>query len=72
MESTIYSVIFYLLLIDSIGANLISWGGGEKWWKNHLRIISRYFPVTKGWTTYYLVLVIFIGIILYRFGVLSF
>ncbi|MAF13774.1 MAG: hypothetical protein CMI53_02680 [Parcubacteria group bacterium] len=59
-------IIFYLLLIDSIGANLMSWGGGRKWYQKNFRIISRYFPATKGWTTYYLVLVIFIGIILYK------
>lgn len=54
-------IIFYLLLIDSIGANLLTWGGvGDKWYKN-LRLVSRYFPATKGWTTYYLILVLWIG-----------
>ncbi len=72
METTIYIVIFYLLLIDSIGANLMVWGGGEKWYHRHFRIFSRYFPAARGWTTYYLVLVIFIGIMLSRLGILSF
>lgn len=54
-------IVFYLLLVDSIGANLLSWGGvGEKWYKN-LRLFSRYFPATKGWTIYYLLLVLWIG-----------
>lgn len=72
MESIIFVIVFFLLLIDSIGANLISWGGGERWWHRHFRILSRYFPLTRGWTTLYLVLVIFIGAILCKFGALSF
>ncbi len=72
MESIIYIVIFYLLLIDSIAANLMAWGGGKKWYHSHFRIMSRYLPMSKGWTTSYFVLVIFIGFLLCRFGVLSF
>ncbi len=69
---TAYIIIFYLLLIDSIGANLMAWSNGQRWFQRHFRIFSRYFPLTRGWTTLYLILVIFIGIILSNFGVLSF
>ncbi len=72
MESNIYIIIFYLLLIDSIGANLMAWSNKRKWYHKHFRIISRYFPIARGWSTYYLVLVIFIGFTLYSFGVLTF
>lgn len=68
MELTLEVIIFYILLIDSIGANLMSWGGGRTWYQKNFRLMSRYFPVTKGWTTYYLILVLWIGVILYRSG----
>ena len=65
MELSIEAIIFYLLLIDSVAANLMVWFGGEKWYTQHFRIISRYFPMTKGWVTYYLILVLWIGYLLY-------
>lgn len=58
-------VIFYLLLIDSIVANLLAWFG-EVWYLKHFRLMSRYFPLTRGWTTYYLVLVLIIGYLAYN------
>ena len=72
MELSIIVIIFWLLLIDSIGANLFTWLGGGKWYTEHFRIVSRYFPAVKGWTTYYLILVLYIGYLLSKFGVLSF
>ena len=65
METFIYQIIFYILLVDSIGANLMSWGGGQKWYHRHFRILSRYFPATRGWTTYYFILVLFIGFLIF-------
>ena len=61
MEVSLESIIFVLLLIDSIGANLLSWTDGKKWYRKNFRIFSRYFPATKGWTTYYFVLVLLLG-----------
>lgn len=61
------SIIFYLLLLDAVMANLVSWGG-RKWYARHFRIVSRLFPASRGWTTYYLILVIFIGFILSSAG----
>lgn len=66
MDINLESFIFYLLLIDAIGANLLAWSSGERWWHQHLRLISRYFPMVRGWTTYYLALVLLLGIMLYR------
>jgi len=63
----IWVIVFYLLLIDSIGANIVSWFGLEKWWKGNFRLFSRYFPVAKGWTILYLALVLFIGYIIHNF-----
>ncbi len=65
MEFSLEIIVFYLLLIDSIGANLLSWGGQRKWYQKNFRIFSRYFPATRGWTTYYLILVLFIGTLIF-------
>ena len=59
--ATILTIVFYLLLIDALGANVVSWLGFRKWYTGNFRLLSKYFPATRGWTTYYLVLVIFIG-----------
>lgn len=56
-------IIFYLLLIDSVGANLVVWFG-ERWYTKHFRLISRVFPPAKGWALYYLILVLWIGSLL--------
>ena len=58
-------IIFALLFIDSIGANLVVWLGSEKWYKKEFRTISRLFPMAKGWTGLYLALVLFIGYLIY-------
>lgn len=62
------TIIFYLLLIDSIGANAVAWLDGS-WYSRHFRIFSRWFPAARGWTTYYLVLVLLLGWLLQRNGV---
>lgn len=72
MELSIEVIIFWLLLIDSIGANLLAWFGGGKWYTENFRLFSRFFPVVKGWATYYLILVLFIGFLLNKFGALTF
>ena len=64
-------IIFYLLLIDSIGANLVVLFG-PKWYTKHFRLISRVFPPAEGWALYYLILVLWIGSILWRAGALGF
>jgi hypothetical protein len=61
MQTSPELIVFIILLIDSLGANAVTWLGGEKWYTKNFRIFSRYFPATKGWTTYYLILVLWIG-----------
>ena len=73
MNITFETIAFYILLIDSIGANIISWFGlGNSWYSKHLSAFARQFPITQGWTTYYLLLVIWVGSLLYRIGLLNF
>lgn len=68
MNFNFETIIFYILLLDSLFANIVAWFGPIK--IRDVKIFSRYFPLTKGWTSYYLILVIFIGWILYKYGVL--
>jgi hypothetical protein len=64
------AIIFWLLLIDAIGANLVAWSGYREWFTKNFKPLSRFFPLTRGWTTYYLVLVLFSGYLLWKFGAL--
>lgn len=68
MNYSIEIIIFIILLIDSIGANLMAWTSGRAWYQRNFRLMSRYFPIAKGWTTYYLILVLIMGAMLYRLG----
>ena len=65
LRMVIQSIIFYLLLIDSVSANLISLFGA-KWYTKHFRTISRFFPMAEGWALYYLILVLWIGSLIYQ------
>lgn len=57
---TIIEIVFWLLLLDSVVANIVAWGF-KGWYFKHFRLISRWFPAAKGWTTYYLFLVLWVG-----------
>jgi len=61
----IEKIIFFLLLVDSIGCILIFWLG-EKWYVKHFRWLSRIFPPAKGWAFYYFILMLWIGSLVYR------
>jgi len=70
MKFSFEVVVFFILLIDSVTVGLIAWlGGGYRWYPKEL---SRYFPLAKGWSTYYLILVLWVGFLLYRFRILTF
>jgi len=69
MVFNLEATIWYILLIDSLGATITAWCC-VKWYKKKAGKIAKHFPATKGWCLYYLILVIWIGSILYRFGVL--
>lgn len=58
-------IVFYLLLIDAVGANILAWFGSD-WYVHHFRLMSRWFPASRGWATYYLILVLFIGYLVTR------
>ena len=66
----IQEIIFYLLLIDSIGCNLVVWFGPQ-WYTKHFRLFGRLFPPATGWALYYLILVLWIGGLLHSMGMLT-
>ncbi|MFZ3179394.1 MAG: hypothetical protein WA156_04115 [Methylocystis silviterrae] len=65
----IEAIVFYILLIDAISANLMTYFGRE-WYVRHFRTISHWFPPAEGWALYYLALVLWVGSLLYRAGML--
>ena len=68
---TVQEVVFYLLLIDAIGANLVMFFD-QRWYTKHFRWFSRVFPPARGWAAYYLLLVLWIGWLLFDAGLLTF
>lgn len=66
---SVEAIIFYILLIDAFGANLVVYFG-SKWYVQHFRTLSRWFPPAEGWALYYLVLILWVGSLLYRVGML--
>ena len=66
----IEAIIFYILLIDAISANLMVQISGVSGTCDTSARISRWFPPAEGWALYYLALVLWVGSLLYRAGML--
>jgi len=64
-------IIWYLFLLDSLGATITSLCCA-KWYKKKFRWGHKHFPVTRGWCVAYLVLVLWVGTALNRLGLLGF
>lgn len=60
-----FEILFYILLFDALGANLLAWSGKQKWWHQQVPMLAKHFPLAKGWTTYYLVLVLLFGYMIF-------
>lgn len=71
MNWSLEVIITLVLLIDAIGANIVAWSPGRTWLLEHARSFSRYFPVTKGWALWYLLLVLWTLYVIYRLGGLA-
>ncbi len=61
----IEKIVFYILLVDAVSSNLLVIFG-RKWYMEHLRVFSRWFPPASGWALYYLALVLWVGSLIYR------
>jgi len=66
---TIEGIIWYIILLDSLVCNFIAWLD-ERWYIKNFKTFSRLFPITKAFAAYYFVLVLWIGLALYRLDVL--
>jgi hypothetical protein len=60
----ILEIIFWVLLIDALAANYITWAGHKDYW-NKMTFFKRFMPLTRGWRTWYLILVLFIGYLIF-------
>ena len=69
MSFNIEATIWYAVLLDSIGANIVAWFCAD-WYRENLEAIYKHFPATKGWCFVYLMLVLWVGWVLYRLEVL--
>lgn len=67
--SFIEVILFWLVVLDSVICNVMVWFGAS-WYLHHFRVISRTFPPSRGWATVYLLLVVWIGSLLFRMGAL--
>ncbi|MCB9808841.1 hypothetical protein H6776_00385 [Candidatus Nomurabacteria bacterium] len=64
---SIDSIVFFVLLADSLVANIIAWFG-SRWYLDHFQIMSRWLPLTKAWSLGYFLIVLWVGSILLRAG----
>ncbi|MEY3784349.1 MAG: hypothetical protein RLZZ230_671 [Candidatus Parcubacteria bacterium] len=56
-------IIYTIVLVDSIGAIIMSWFGTQ-WWMKYTGSIAIHFPPSKGWSVVYFLLVLVIGYLL--------
>jgi len=71
----IEAIIWWLFLLDSLGAVLVvscCSKKANKWFRKSFPRASKHLPLTKGWALVYLVLVLWVGYSLYRLGILSY
>jgi len=64
MESLWISLLYYLILFDAVFANVIAFSAGQVLWERAAAPLARYFPLRRGWTAYYLLLLLIIGYLL--------
>ena len=63
------AIIYYLVLADSLFANIGAWLF-PGWYKKNFPGLSKYIPLTKGWAIVYLILIIWIGTLLAKLNIL--
>ncbi|MBI2102802.1 hypothetical protein HYT55_03110 [Candidatus Woesearchaeota archaeon] len=64
-------ILWYILIVDSIGYNILCWTRG-KWHKKTTHWLSSYIPMNKVMGLLYLFLLLWIGSALGRLDILSF
>ena len=69
MAWNIEAILWYIVFIDSIGANLMTWFF-PGWYNKIYKKTSRIFPASKAWCAVYLVLVLWLGFALRRLSII--
>ena len=69
MSFNIEATIWYAILLDSIGANIVAWFFAD-WYREKFKNLHKHIPTTKAWCFVYLALVLWVGYVLYRHEVL--
>lgn len=64
------TIVYTVFVLDALIANYLAWTGKQHWWQEHFAPIARHFPLARGWTLYYLILVLLAGIILWHDGLI--
>lgn len=67
MNFNLEAILWYLVALDCIVANLTAWFFKDCYEKN-LGSISKHFPATKGWCLVYLCIMLWLGWALLRNG----
>ena len=63
------ATIWYALLIDCVGVLVIAFFFSD-WYQKAFPSVHRYFPLSTGWCITYAALIVWIGVLLFRFEVL--
>lgn len=71
MKNTLFTIVYIILLVDAISANLIA-AFGKKWYNEHFRSLSRVLPASLVWTLWYMALVLWLGYVMAELGAFSF
>lgn len=66
----IEAIIYYLILIDALSANIVAWTGFGKQLLHSSVFVKRHLPITRGWAVLYLVLVLWLGFALIRLEII--
>jgi len=72
MKLSFEAVLFFVIFLDATICTIVAWLWiGKLYYLKNFPVMQRYFPLTRGWATYYLVLVIWVGYALVRVGIFS-
>jgi hypothetical protein len=70
MPPTLETILYYLVFLDSLFAVFLAWSGRGEDLNIKFGVFTRFFPITRGWTLYYLILVLWIGYALSRLQII--
>ena len=66
MTLNLETTLWGLVLLDSIVYNGLAWTNGGNWYARTFPRMARQFPIARGFGLFYLVLVGWLGCVLYR------